>query len=121
MMKLISKKMDVPFDYFTHALAAAWNTLEVSPIEKLLADDFHYSSFWVYDEMTSAAQYLEYLKGKFETLKSSGSVVKAEQIPGKDFIVLTQDNVRQCGIIIKVNDDGLIARADMMPLQFCNR
>ena len=79
----------------------------------------HHSGYMM--KMTSAAQYLEYLKGKFETLKSSGSVVKAEQIPGKDFIVLTQDNVRQCGIIIKVNDDGLIARADMMPLQFCNR
>ena len=112
--------MNKSIDYFTNAYAVAWNTLDISLIEKLLASDFHYSSFWVYNEMTSAREYLEYLKGKFETLKRSGSVVKAEQIPGKDFIVLTQDNVRQCGIIIKVNDDGFIARADMMPLQFCN-
>ena len=111
--------MNKSIDYFTQAYAMSWNTLDVSPIEKLLARDFHYSSFWVYDEMTSAREYLEYLKGKFATLKRSGSVVKAEQIPGRDFIVLTQDNVGQCGIIIKVNDDGLIARADMMPLQFC--
>ena len=111
--------MDTTIDYFTKAFTSAWNSLDISPIESLLDDNFHYSSFWVLEEMTSAKQYLDYLKGKFATLRRSGSLVKAEHIPGRDFIILTQDNRNRCGIILTVNDLGLIARADMMPIEFC--
>ena len=106
-------------DTYTQAFASAWNSLDISPIATLLDDNFHYSSFWVLEQMTTAEQYLDYLKGKFATLRRSGSLVKAEHIPGKDFIILTQDNRNRCGIILTVNDLGLIARADMMPIEFC--
>ena len=106
-------------DTYTQAVASAWNSLDISPIATLLDDNFHYSSFWVLEEMTIDEQYLDYLKGKFATLRRSGSLVKAEYIPGRDFIILTQDNRNRCGIILTVNDQGLITRADMMPIEFC--
>lgn len=43
--------MDANIDRFTKAFADAWNSLDISPIEHLLADDFHYSSFWVLEEI----------------------------------------------------------------------
>lgn len=104
---------------YTKAFASAWNSLDITSIEQLLDDDFHYSSFWVLEEMTSAKQYLDYLKGKFATIGRTGSVVQAEHVPERNFIVLTQDNKRKCGIILTINDDGLIARAEMMPIEFC--
>lgn len=33
----------------------------------------------------------------------------------------TQDHIRKCGIILIINDEGLISRADMMPLEFCEK
>jgi hypothetical protein len=111
--------MEANIDRFTKAFADAWNSLDISPIEHLLADDFHYSSFWVLEEMTTAAQYLTYLRGKFNTIRKTGSVINAEQIPGKNFIVLMQDGIRKSGIILTINNDDMILRADMMPLEFC--
>lgn len=111
--------MKYNIDTYTQAFASAWNSLDISPIEHLLDDNFHYSSFWVIEEMTSAEQYLNYLKGKFATIRRTGSEIKAEYVSGRDYIILTQDNARKCGIIIIVNDHGLIARADMMPVEFC--
>ena len=41
-------------DIYTVALANAWNTLDVAHLKDLLAEDFHYSSFWVLSEIKSA-------------------------------------------------------------------
>ena len=106
---------------YTQAFASAWNSLDIAPIEQLLDDDFHYSSFWVLEEMISAEEYLDYLKSKFATIRRTGSVVLAEYFPERNFIVLTQDHIRKCGIILTINDKGLISRADMMPLEFCEK
>ena len=108
------------FDKYTQAFAEAWNTLDISPIQGLLAKQFHYSSFWVFSEITSAEEYLDYLNGKFASIQKTGSVVKAGYIHGKRYITLVQDgNTPKCGIILKINSRGKVSRADMMPIEMC--
>lgn len=65
-------------DQAAHAYAMALNTLDTTPLEPLLADDFHYASQWVFEEITSKADYLRYLRGKFHTLRDGRNPVFAE-------------------------------------------
>ena len=58
--------------------AWALNAYDVSPLEDLLADHFHYASQWVFEEITSKADYLRYLRGKFHTLRDGRDPVFAE-------------------------------------------
>ena len=44
------------------AYARMLNTLDESHIEPLLADDFHYSSQKVFSEITSKAEFLDYIR-----------------------------------------------------------
>ena len=60
------------------AYATALNTLDTAPLEPLLADEFHYASQWVFDEITSKADYLHYLRGKFNTIRHADLPVFGE-------------------------------------------
>lgn len=52
---------------------SAWDALNVSLLEDVLFDEsFEYSSHWVTETMYGKAAYLEYLKGKFETIRNTG-------------------------------------------------
>lgn len=50
----------------------------VEHLEPLLADNFNYASQWVLQEITSKQQYLDYIRPKLESIKSSGTRVWAE-------------------------------------------
>lgn len=61
------------------AYARAMNTLDPSHLEPSLSpDDFTYSSQWVLENLRGKAAYLDYLKGKFETIKEANAPVWAE-------------------------------------------
>ncbi len=60
------------------AYALAVNTSDTSHLEPLLAEDFRYASQWVFEEITSKADYLEYLRGKLQTMKHHRIRVFAE-------------------------------------------
>ena len=70
------------------AYATMMNTLDASALEPLLAEDFHYASQWVFAEITSKAEYLDYIVPKLETLRRAGVSPWAEmarldhEIPG---------------------------------------
>lgn len=49
--------------------AKAWNHLNADFLEPILADDFTYESQWVFAAMHGKAKYLEYIRGKFETIR----------------------------------------------------
>ncbi|MFN9939487.1 MAG: hypothetical protein ACK56I_08425 [bacterium] len=51
------------------AYATMMNTLDASALELLLADDFHYASQWVFDEIKSKDAYLEYITAKLEPIR----------------------------------------------------
>jgi len=44
----------------------------------LLAEDFVYSSHWVFKDITSAAEFIAYIRPKLEAVRASGAAVYAE-------------------------------------------
>lgn len=49
--------------------AEAWNNLDTTKLKEFLEINFHYYSDWVFDVLPSRIEYLNYLEGKFETLR----------------------------------------------------
>ena len=56
---------------FLMKLAETYQTYNASIIEPYFANDMHYASTWVFDEMSSKSEYLDYLVGKLQTLKKT--------------------------------------------------
>ena len=54
--------MSLTAEQALRAYATMMNTLDASQLEPLLADDFHYASQWVFDEIDRASLDLEALR-----------------------------------------------------------
>ena len=97
----------------------AWNELNAELLEAYISEDFAYESVWVLETMYGKEQYLDYLRGKFNAIKSSGSVVKAkiyyQEAIDKHVVVLNQDGARESAIELFVKD-GLIVKMWMRTL-----
>lgn len=101
------------------AYAAMMNTLDVAKLSGLLADEFHYASQWVFAEIESRREYVDYITPKLEAVKKSGSKVWAEmavldqEFPGP-CVVLAQGNKSNLVALVlaKVGESGVI-RLDM--------
>ena len=98
------------------AYAAMMNTLDAEDFLPLLADDFHYESFWVFAEIKSKQEFLVYITAKLQAIRASGKKVWAEL--GHCFwgpcIVLAenqQDNL-VATVVVEVEGDK-IKRMDM--------
>ena len=61
-------------------LCQAWNLLDASLFESILSDDFEYISFWVFDAMNGKECYMDYIKGKFNTIRNGDNPVSAKVI-----------------------------------------
>lgn len=111
--------MSLTAEQALRAYATMMNTLDLSCLEPLLADDFHYASQWVFAEIESKKAYLEYLAPKLDAIRKSGSVVWAEmgaldrEFPGP-CVVMAQDKKDNLIALILVKvEDGKIKRLDM--------
>lgn len=101
------------------AYAAMMNTGSVAHLEPLLAEDFRYASQWVFEEITSKADYLDYITQKLDTVRQSGAVVWAElayldEARQQPCVVLAQgaaDNL-QAVVLVKVQGNH-ISRMDL--------
>ena len=99
------------------------NTLDASHIEPLLADDFHYASQMVLDEITSKQAYLDYIRGKLETIGRSGSLAYAElaeiypsygeRYSGPCLVIAQDSKDNLLATVFAVVEDGYIKRLDM--------
>ena len=102
------------------AYARMMHHLSVDHIEPLLADDFHYTSQWVFSELSSKQQYLDYIRPKIGTIKSAGRRVWAElsvlqhSYPDEPCLVIAQDEKDNlvATVLVKVAE-GKIQRFDM--------
>ena len=98
------------------AYASMMNTLNVSHLEPLLAEDFHYKSEGVFDEITSKQAFLDYIIPKLKSIAKLGELINAEMgnysydpsdfapVPG---VVLTQgrkDSEVVATVFVKVMD-----------------
>ncbi len=102
------------------AYATMLNTLNVQPLEGLLAEDFHYASQWVFDEISSKKAYLRYIVGKLQTISKSKSTLFAEMgtvaVYGKiqPCVVLAQDDRENLvGIVLAEVEGAQLKRLDL--------
>ncbi len=101
------------------AYARMMNTLDVNHIEPLLADDFHYSSQWVFAEITSKQEFLDYIRPKLDAIRKSGAKVYAEMAVhegwgGDPCVVTAQGSPSNLvATVLATVDGGRITRIDM--------
>lgn len=102
------------------AYAHAWNTLDCTGFLALLAPDAHYASQYVFDELESRDEIASYLAGKMETVKRSGTIVRAElakasvSFSGKDCVAMFQGDMETVAAVVVFSVDGAqITRFDL--------
>ena len=111
--------MSLTVERALRAYAAMMNTLNVSHLEPLLADDFHYASQWVFDEIQSKRAYLEYLVPKLDAIRKSGVIVWAEmgwldsEFPGPCVVMAQSEKDNLIGVVLAKVGDGKIKRLDL--------
>lgn len=104
--------------------AKCWNNLDVSFIENHLAEDITYESQWVFTPIKGKANFLPYLKSKFQAIKTAvqqGKMqVSAElaihpSLTSKDCLVLTQTTSQEDIVVLVVIEllHDLISRIDV--------
>lgn len=102
-------------------LAKAYNKLNYKEIENVVSEDVVYESQNVLSALNGKTEVLEYLKGKFETIRKSGNLVFAEigflgkqeilnvnnlsEYKGRPCIILSQGNKEAKGALILVESD----------------
>lgn len=94
--------------------AQAWRTLDPELIVVNLDWSFIYDSQWVFESLDYSG-YIDYIRGKFHTLKRSNGSVKVEIVPdpynGGSMLALTQDtSTIYYRIRIK---DGKVVKGDL--------
>lgn len=101
------------------AYARMMNTLDVKHFEPLLAEDFCYTSQWVFEEITSKQAFIDYIRPKLDSIATSGSRAYAEMAELKAYgggpcVVMAQgskDNL--LSTVLAEVKDGKIKRLDM--------
>ncbi|MCX8020845.1 MAG: hypothetical protein N2747_10165 [Chitinophagaceae bacterium] len=112
--KMISKETET-----LRLLAKSWNNLDVSFIEKKLADNFIYESQWVLLPIEGKREFISYLHSKFNAIKKAKQlqtmIVTAEiathpSLQNRPCIVLTQitsECITKASVLVKVQNDKI--------------
>jgi hypothetical protein len=101
------------------AYAAMMNTSNLEELEPHLADDFQYASQWVFAEIHSKQDYVNYIKPKLAAVKASGVTVWAEmghldrEFPGPCVVLAQGDKDNLIAIVLGQVANGKIGRLDM--------
>lgn len=102
------------------AYAAMLNTLDLSRLESMLADDFVYESQMVLQPLISKAVFVEYMAGKLRTLRRAHAKVYAEVAHVDEFgrkracVVLAQDSPNNLsGLVFAQTTESKLARLDL--------
>ena len=101
------------------AYAKMMNTLDVSHLASLLADDFHYASQWVLAEIESKSAYLAYIVPKLNAIRNSGSSAWAEmgsldrEFPGPCVVIAQGDKDNLIAVVLVKVRNGKIKRLDL--------
>lgn len=104
---------------FLSQLAKSWNNLDISFIERELADDFIYESQWVLTPIEGKREFLSYLHSKFTAIKTAMELqtmtVTAEialhpSMQNRPCIVLTQitsEGIRQVSVLVNIQENKI--------------
>ena len=113
----ISEQMTTDIE-FLMKLAEAYQTYNASIIEPYLANDMHYASTWVFDEMTSKSEYLDYFVGKLQALKKHGLRIEFELVKGRLYenaLLITNQTSPDgsFGFVADFNQEGKVKMLNM--------
>lgn len=97
----------------------AWNKLDVTLFDTLLSEDFEYVSVWVIETMKGKDRYMEYITGKFDSIRKGNNPVTAEvmyqEIIDKYVVVLDQGG--NMAALEPTIENGLIKSLWMRPVE----
>ena len=115
-------KTPISEEGFLRKIEKMYGEHTIEDIRCHMEPDFRYSSFWVFEEMVSAARYVDYITGKIQTLERENIVIKTQMMyirgTGQPCLVLRQPDTEPICLIAERSENGLIARMDMMPAGF---
>ena len=94
-----------------HDFAEAWRTLNPVLLIQLLAPEFQHDSMWVFESLDHDG-YVDYIRGKFSTIKKSGSSLAIHEVPRRSAIAIVQDGKAPVFYIIEIKD-GKIVKGDV--------
>jgi hypothetical protein len=101
------------------AYATMINKLDVSFLEPLLADDFHYASQWVLTEIESKDAFLKYITVKLEAIRNSGATAWAEMgwldgdLTGPCVVMAQGDKDNLVTVVLAKVRNGAVTRLDI--------
>ena len=100
-----------------YVVVSAWQKLDADLLAPYLSDSFKYNSVWVSDTLVGKDNYLEYLRGKFETLRKSGQgpIVDVIDEFGISRPHLKQEDTGVESILDLEENEGHIVRMLMRP------
>lgn len=104
-------------EQFLLKLAETYTKCDASIIEPYLAEDMHYASMWVFHEMTSKQEYMDYLVGKLQTIKRTGTTFDFKIVNGRMYSkALLVDN--KVGFVVDFNDEGKVIMLNITAPEF---
>ena len=116
------RKIPISEEDFLRKIEKMYGEYSIEDIRCHMKSDFRYNSFWVFEEMKSAARYVDYITAKIRTLERENIVIKTEMMymrgTGQPCLVLRQPGTEPVCLIAERSPRGLIARMDMMPAGF---
>lgn len=73
----------------------------------------HYASMWVFHEMTSKQEYMDYLFGKLQTMKEHGARMEFQIVSGRmheKALLVTNDEASEgkFGFVADFNEEGKV-------------
>ena len=99
-------------EQIVHDLAEAWRTLNPELLIRHLALEFQYNSMWVFESLDHDG-YVDYIRGKFSTIKKSGSKLTIHEVPGRNAIAIVQDGKAPAFYIIEIKNEKIV-KGDLM-------
>ena len=102
---------------FLLKLSEAYQKYDASIIERYLAEDMHYASMWVFHEMTSKQEYMDYLVGKLQTMKCTNKTFDFRIVNGRKHpkaLLVAND----AGFVADFNDEGKVKMLNITAPEF---
>ena len=107
MPNALLKKIPISEEEFLRKIEKMYGEYAIEDIACHMKSDFRYNSFWVLEEMKTAARYVDYITAKVHTLKKEKIVIQTEIMyirgTGQPCLVLRQPDTEPICLIMKVN------------------
>ena len=113
-LDILKSNKTVNSESITKDFAKAWETLNADLIIRHLSPDFKYDSQWVFESLNYKG-YIEYIRGKFKTIRKSKSEIEVRIIRHSEFdgvIAIRQNKGEPVFYIIRI-ENGKVTKGDL--------